>query len=83
MYRPQIPSPVTNKRKTMSLPDELFVRITLGNDAMRTSSDVAAALRKVASRLEENGYLEDEEIQSLVRGIMDRNDSTVGEWGFR
>lgn len=67
----------------MCLPDEMFLRIRLGNDAMSTSTDVAAALRKVASRLEEKGYLEDEEMQSLVRGIMDTNGSTVGEWGFR
>lgn len=61
----------------------MFLRIALGNDAMRTSSDVANALRKVADRLEQSQYLEDEEIQSLIRGIMDRNGSTVGEWGFR
>ena len=67
----------------MSLPDELFLRIALGNDAMSTSADVAAALRKVASRLEEKAYLEDKELESLTRGIMDTNGSTVGEWGFR
>ena len=67
----------------MSLPNEMFLRIELGNDAMRTSTDVATALRKVAERLEEKGYLEDEEMNSLNRGIMDLNGRTVGEWGFR
>ena len=67
----------------MSKPDQVFVRISLGNDAMQTSQDVALALRKIAKRIEDNGYLEDEEIESLTRGVMDQNGQSVGEWGFR
>lgn len=67
----------------MCRPFEVFLRIELGNDAMQTSADVATALRKVADRLEEKGYLEDEEVSSLTRGIMDLNGRTVGEWGLR
>lgn len=65
----------------MCRPNEVFLRIELGNDAMQSSTDVATALRKVAERLEEKGYLEDEEVSSLTRGIMDLNGRTVGEWG--
>lgn len=67
----------------MCRPNEVFLRIELGNDAMQSSADVATALRKVAERLEEKGYLEDEEVSSLTRGIMDHNGRTVGEWGLR
>lgn len=67
----------------MCRPEALFVRISLGNDAMNSSAHVADALRKIAKRIEETGYLEDEELESLTRGVMDTNGSTVGEWGFR
>jgi hypothetical protein len=60
----------------------LFVKIDLGNSGMQTSAQVAEALRKVAKRLEDNGYLENEEIQTLSRGIMDTNGNSVGEWGI-
>lgn len=67
----------------MALPDEMFVRIDIGNDAMCTDDDVIRALRQVIQRIQDNRYLEAEETQSLCRGIMDRNGNTVGEWGFR
>jgi hypothetical protein len=64
--------------------DEMFVRISLGNDAMMTSHHVAQALRAIAKRLEDNEYLEySKEARELVRGVMDNNGQTVGEWGFR
>lgn len=62
---------------------ELFVRVELGNDVMQTSKQVADTLRRIAQRLEDTGYMEDEEIQSLNRGVMDTNGNSVGEWGFR
>lgn len=66
----------------MSRPIEFFVRIEIGNDYMKTSADIAESLRAIARRLEANQYLEDTEIQSISRGIMDANGNTVGEWGF-
>lgn len=61
---------------------EMYVRISLGNSAMMTSSHVADALRSIADRIDQKGYLEDE-VTSLVRGVMDSNGATVGEWGFK
>jgi len=52
------------------------LNIRLGNAAMLTASDIAAALRKVADRLDEDG----------VHGsavIMDENGARVGNWSVR
>jgi hypothetical protein len=68
---------------------ELFLRIKIGNDAMDKTEHLVAALRGVANRMEDKGYLEDCELADhperlpFVRGIMDYNGNHVGEWGFR
>jgi hypothetical protein len=67
----------------MTKANELFVRIDIGGSGMETSLHLADALRKIASRLESTGYVEDEEVESLTRGVMDTNGNTVGEWGLR
>jgi hypothetical protein len=67
----------------MSKPEEVFVNISLGNDAMLTSYDVARALRKIAERLEDNQYLEQDDMEVMARGIMDDNGLTCGSWGIR
>lgn len=67
----------------------LTVRIEIGNSGMETSEHVVAALRGVANRLEDKGYIEDLDLLErnknlpLTRGIMDRNGNTVGEWTFQ
>jgi hypothetical protein len=67
----------------MTKANELFVRLDIGNVGMETSKHLADALRKIASRLEANEYVEDQEVESLTRGVMDHNGNTVGEWGLR
>lgn len=67
---------------------EFVLRIQIGNDDMEQSVHVARALRAVATRMEEKGYLEDimeEGPKSLpfTRGIKDSNGNTVGEWTFQ
>jgi hypothetical protein len=68
---------------------ELFIRIEIGNDAMLTTEHLVSALRGVANRMEDKGYLEDCELLDhpeklpFVRGIQDYNGNSVGEWGFR
>lgn len=53
--------------------DKFTLEIRLGSDAMQSGPDVAAALRKVADRIE-NGL--------EARGkIVDLNGNTVGEYG--
>ncbi len=50
------------------------MHIDLGNDAMRTSRHVAAALHELATKIERHG------IMNTPRKIMDVNGNTVGEW---
>ena len=54
---------------------EFVLSIRLGNDAMQSGPDVAAALRKVADRIES-----DLEARGKVR---DANGNTVGEFEAR
>lgn len=67
----------------------LTIRIEIGNDAMCTTEHVVGALRGVANRLEDKGYIEDCEMLEtskslpLVRGIKDYNGNTIGEFVFR
>lgn len=53
--------------------NQFKLKIKLGNDAMQTPEDVAAALRKVASRLEG---------QTLEGRIRDINGNTVGAFEY-
>lgn len=50
--------------------------IELGNDAMQDGGDVAAAMRGIARRIEDNGLL------NRVDGgrVMDLNGNSVGSW---
>ena len=50
------------------------LEITLGNDAMQTPQDVAAALRELANRLDALAGSDDEQ------RIRDANGNTVGRW---
>ena len=61
--------PVTSKVKPK--PDEVVIKIRLGNDAMQTELDIAVALREVAAKLEMIGIDND-----IV--IMDVNGNGVG-----
>lgn len=56
---------------------KFILEIELGNDAMRVNADVVSALRRVANRIEMNEYSMEEDI---VRGIVDANGNTVGEF---
>lgn len=56
-----------------------LVTITLGNDAMRTPSDIAAALERVAARVRELNP-EDTAIRQCGGTIRDINGNTVGNW---
>jgi hypothetical protein len=51
------------------------VRITLGNDAMESANDVAAALRSIANRLDN-----EHATQGVIR---DANGNAVGEWIYK
>ena len=55
-----------------------ILKITLGNDAMITGYDIAGALREVAGRIENPGYIRKDEGR-----IMDLNGNTVGTWRVR
>lgn len=52
------------------------LNIRLGNAAMLTASDIAAALRKVADRLDGDGV-------HAGTAIMDENGARVGNWSVR
>lgn len=52
-------------------PTRFTVRIELGNEAMRTPADVAGALRKLASKLEQSDVYD--------HTIRDENGNTIGE----
>ena len=55
--------------------NEVFsATIRLGDDAMLTAADVAAALRKIADRLESEGTT------GTFQTILDANGSDVGRW---
>jgi hypothetical protein len=61
------------------------LKIELGNDAMQTYDDIAAALRKVAARLNSGGNtVIDEDADLAITGgrIKDVNGNTVGEWSL-
>jgi hypothetical protein len=51
------------------------LKITLGNEAMQTPDDVAAALRQVADRLDGTAFVEHDGAK-----IRDTNGNTVGLW---
>lgn len=53
----------------------LTLIITLGNDAMQTGEDVAAALRTVAAKMETAGT-------GANGRIRDTNGNTVGGWDW-
>ena len=48
------------------------LKITLGNDAMRTGEDIAHALQEVADRVEQH--------DDTAGRIFDANGNTVGKW---
>jgi hypothetical protein len=52
------------------------VHIELGNDAMQTPTDVANALRAIATKLE------DATIRDQGWSIRDENGHTIGSYGF-
>ena len=56
--------------------NEFRLRIDLGNSAMQTAGDVAAALRDVAARLDECPTWE----RGDRGNIVDKNGNTVGTW---
>lgn len=55
------------------MPDTFVLRIELGNDAMQTPADIAAALRKLANDLE-RGF------STRYGTLRDVNGNTVGSW---
>lgn len=60
----------------------LRLRIDLGNDAMQTGTDVAAALRKIAARIDDEIDGEDMPV-TLSQTILDLNGNRVGQWNVR
>lgn len=55
--------------------DTFTLTIRLGNEAMQDASDVAAALRKLADKLDGNSF------DTMTGGkIMDLNGNCVGKW---
>jgi hypothetical protein len=55
------------------------ITITLGNDAMKTSEDVASALRVVAKHVD--GYdFASKTLPGMVHAIHDLNGNRVGDW---
>ena len=58
------------------------LEIELGNDAMNDQTDVAAALKKIASDLMVKRFF-GEKVQKEKFRIFDRNGNTVGHWGVR
>lgn len=60
----------------------LRLQIGLGNDAMQTGTDVAAALRKIAARIDDEIDGEDMPV-TLSQTILDLNGNRVGQWNVR
>lgn len=56
--------------------------IRLGNAAMDSPEDIAAALRKVAEKVESNLYIPESD-SSEVNRILDLNGNNVGNWVVR
>lgn len=56
------------------------LEITLGNDAIQTASQVARALRDVATRLERIGNTSD--LDGENGKVSDENGNRVGGWRF-
>ena len=61
-------------------PDCFCLEIFLGNSVMQTRRHLVQAIRKVAAKIESNGYPMDE---SLSSEVMDINGNTVGEWELK
>ena len=65
------------------------LEINLENDAMSSSADLSAALKKVAKRIETSEYIEYRQRkfvncgESITRGIVDENGNTVGNWEIK
>lgn len=56
---------------------KFVLKIELGNDAMQTPNDVADALRKLATRLQDCIWSGD---PTALERIRDANGATVGSW---
>ncbi len=55
--------------------DKFTLTITLGNEAMQTGSDIAALLRRLASKID------NQDANQLTGGkLMDLNGNCVGKW---
>lgn len=70
----------------MTIPNEFFVRIILGNDAMSSAEQIAETLRIISYRIN------DENLKNLMDGheyglgysiIRDINGNTVGSFGYK
>ena len=61
---------------THPTPNTFALTLKLGNEAMQTAADIADALRRAASWLEEYAAIEDGESVSLL----DQNGNYVGKW---
>jgi len=51
------------------------LKITLGNEAMQTGSDIARALRDIADDIEDQ-----DQMSGTGGNIMDDNGNSVGKW---
>lgn len=54
-----------------------ILKITLGNDAMSTGSDIANSLRDIADMIEDNGNMEH---YTGDKKILDLNGNSTGFW---
>jgi hypothetical protein len=62
---------------------EFVLRIELGNDAMRSASDVARKLKEVGEDIKDGAHAFRGDLDKLEGFIRDTNGNTVGEWSFR
>jgi hypothetical protein len=60
--------------------DKFTLEITLGNDAMRTRTDIEQALRELGQNLR---YMSDPPESGDSGKIMDVNGNSVGKWEVR
>lgn len=59
-------------------PTTFIIKISLGNEGMRTGYDIAHAIRDVAYLMQDRGDCE--EIRKASGNIKDINGNTVGSW---
>jgi hypothetical protein len=60
--------------------DRFTIEIDLGNEGMEAPSDVAQALRKIATRLDDATDMPLAQHPGIGGNVMDTNGNTVGSW---